>query len=109
MHLIGDVKGRPALIIDDLIDTAGTLVKTVEALIEEGATKVYAGCTHAVLSGPAVKRISDSPLAEVIVTDSVPLSENAQEAGQDSSAQRGRIAGARDSFDSRGNIDQRTF
>ena len=78
MHLIGDVKGRPALIIDDLIDTAGTLVKTVEALLEEGATKVYAGCTHAVLSGPAVKRISDSPLAEVIVTDSVPLSENAK-------------------------------
>jgi ribose-phosphate pyrophosphokinase len=78
MHLIGDVKGRPALIIDDLIDTAGTLVKTVEALLEEGATKVYAGCTHAVLSGPAVKRIADSPLAEVIVTDSVPLTENAK-------------------------------
>jgi ribose-phosphate pyrophosphokinase len=77
MHLIGDVKGRPALIIDDLIDTAGTLVKTVEALLKEGATKVYAGCTHAVLSGPAVKRISESPLEEVIVTDSVPLSENA--------------------------------
>ncbi|MGH9703125.1 MAG: ribose-phosphate diphosphokinase [Candidatus Acidiferrales bacterium] len=79
MHLIGDVKGRPALIIDDLIDTAGTLVKTVEALLKEGATKVYAGSTHAVLSGPAVKRIAESPLEEVIVTDSVPLSENAKQ------------------------------
>ena len=79
MHLIGDVKGRPALIIDDLIDTAGTLVKTVEALLKEGATKVYAGSTHAVLSGPAVKRICESPLEELIVTDSVPLTENAKE------------------------------
>ena len=109
MHLIGDVRGRPALIIDDIIDTAGTLVKTAEALLEEGATKVYAACTHAVLSGPAVERICDSPIEEVVVTDSVPLSEDAQEAGQDQGAQRGRIAGARDSFDSRGDLDQRTF
>ena len=54
MHLIGDVRGRTTLIIDDIIDTAGTLVKTAEALLKEGATKVYAACTHAVLSGPAV-------------------------------------------------------
>src|SRR6202161_2073600 len=56
MHLIGDVKGRPALVIDDIIDTAGTLVKTAEALLENGATRVFAACTHPVLSGPAVER-----------------------------------------------------
>ncbi len=79
MHLIGDVRGRATLIIDDIIDTAGTLVKTAEALIKEGATKVYAGCTHPVLSGPAVKRICASAIEEVIVTDSVPLSPEAQQ------------------------------
>jgi ribose-phosphate pyrophosphokinase len=78
MHLIGDVKGRPALVIDDIIDTAGTLVKTAEALLKEGATEVYAGCTHAILSGPAVERICNSPLKEVVVTDSVPLVEEAK-------------------------------
>src|SRR5579863_4098501 len=78
MHLIGDVKGRPALVIDDIIDTAGTLVKTAEALLKEGATEVYAGCTHAILSGPAVERICKSPIKEVIVTDSVPLTKEAQ-------------------------------
>src|ERR1700733_14917397 len=57
MHLIGDVRGRATLIIDDIIDTAGTLVKTAEALIKEGATNVYAGCPHPVLSGPAVDRV----------------------------------------------------
>jgi ribose-phosphate pyrophosphokinase len=78
MNLIGDVKGRPALVIDDIIDTAGTLVKTAEALLKEGATKVFAACTHAVLSGPAVERISKSAIEEVVVTDSVPLSETAR-------------------------------
>jgi ribose-phosphate pyrophosphokinase len=75
MHLIGDVKGRSTLIVDDIIDTAGTLVKTAEALIKEGATQVYAACTHAVLSGPAVERIAASRITEVVATDSVPLSE----------------------------------
>jgi ribose-phosphate pyrophosphokinase len=79
MHLIGDVRGRSTLIIDDIIDTAGTLVKTAEALLKEGATKVYAACTHPVLSGPAVKRICASQIEEVIVTDSVPLSEEAKQ------------------------------
>ena len=78
MHLIGDVKGRPALVIDDIIDTAGTLVKTAEALRQNGATEVYAACTHPVLSGPAVERITNSEINEVIVTDSIPLSEAAQ-------------------------------
>jgi ribose-phosphate pyrophosphokinase len=72
------VAGRPALIIDDIIDTAGTLVKTAEALIENGATKVIAGCTHAILSGPAVQRLTESVIGEVVVTDSVPLSAEAK-------------------------------
>jgi ribose-phosphate pyrophosphokinase len=79
MHLIGDVRGRPALVIDDIIDTAGTLVKTAEALLKEGATEVFAACTHPVLSGPAVERLCRSPISEVVVTDSLPLSESARE------------------------------
>ena len=78
LHLIGDVKGRPALIIDDIIDTAGTLVKTAEALLKEGATRVIAACTHAVLSGPAVERLAKSEIEEVVVTNSVPLSAEAK-------------------------------
>ena len=73
MNLIGDVRGRSTLIVDDIIDTAGTLVKTAEALMREGATQVYAACTHAVLSGPAVERIEKSCIKEVVATDSVPL------------------------------------
>ena len=75
MNLIGEIRGRSALIVDDIIDTAGTLVKTAEALLKEGATQVYAACTHAVLSGPAVERLNKSKIAEVVATDSVPLSE----------------------------------
>ncbi len=78
MHLIGDVAGRPALVVDDIIDTAGTLVKTAEALLENGATQVFAACTHPVLSGPAVERIQKSEIEEVVVTDSVPLNEAAR-------------------------------
>jgi len=80
--LVGDVRGRPALVIDDIIDTAGTLVKTAEALLKEGATEVYAACTHPVLSGPAVERLCRSPIAEVVVTDSLPLSEEARQIGK---------------------------
>ncbi|HXN23756.1 MAG TPA: ribose-phosphate pyrophosphokinase [Candidatus Dormibacteraeota bacterium] len=78
MHLIGDVRGQTTLIIDDIIDTAGTLVKTAEALLKEGATEVFAACTHPVLSGPAVARIRESPITEVLVTDSVPLCDAAK-------------------------------
>jgi ribose-phosphate pyrophosphokinase len=78
MNLIGDVKGRTALIVDDIIDTAGTLVKTADALIREGAVQVYAACTHAVFSGPAVERIEASKITEVVATDSVPVSEAAR-------------------------------
>jgi ribose-phosphate pyrophosphokinase len=82
MNLIGDVRGRPALVIDDIIDTAGTLVKTAEALLEHGATRVMAACTHAVLSGPAVERLKNSPIEELVVSDSVPLSKEAEAIGK---------------------------
>jgi ribose-phosphate pyrophosphokinase len=78
MHVIGDVKGRTCLIIDDLIDTAGTLVKTASALMENGANTVYACCSHPVLSGPAVENISQSCITEVVVTNTIPLSEEAR-------------------------------
>jgi ribose-phosphate pyrophosphokinase len=79
MHVIGDVKGRTCLIIDDLIDTAGTLVKTATALIENGATEVYACSSHAVLSHPAVENIAKSIIREVVVTNTIPLSEEAKQ------------------------------
>jgi ribose-phosphate pyrophosphokinase len=78
MNVIGLVKGRTCLIVDDIIDTAGTLVKTAAALLEAGAVKVYAAASHPVLSGPAIERISSSKIQEVIVTDSIPLREDAQ-------------------------------
>ena len=78
MHVIGDVKGRSCLILDDIIDTAGTLVKTAVALVESGASKVYACATHAVLSGPAIERLSQSPIEQVVVTNTIPLSEEAK-------------------------------
>jgi ribose-phosphate pyrophosphokinase len=73
MHIVGDVKGKRALIVDDMIDTAGTLTKAAGALADAGATYVAAVATHPVLSGPAVQRIADSVLAKVIVTDTIPL------------------------------------
>jgi ribose-phosphate pyrophosphokinase len=80
MHVIGDVHGRTCLIIDDLIDTAGTLVKTAMALKDNGATDVYACASHAVLSGPAVDNIRQSVIKEVVVTNTIPLSPAAEEA-----------------------------
>src|SRR5712672_739449 len=79
MNVIGDVRGRTCLIIDDLIDTAGTLVKTAQALLDNGATSVYACCSHPVLSGPAVHNIINSPLTEVVVTNTIPLTEAAKQ------------------------------
>jgi len=78
MHIIGRVRGRNCLIVDDLIDTGGTLVKATEALLDKGATSVTACATHAVLSGPAVERIENSQLKEVVLTNSIPLSEAGQ-------------------------------
>jgi ribose-phosphate pyrophosphokinase len=80
MHVIGDVDGRTCLVIDDLIDTAGTLVKTAAALVENGATSVYACASHAVLSGPAVENIRNSVIQQVVVTNTIPLSEEADAA-----------------------------
>jgi ribose-phosphate pyrophosphokinase len=79
MHVIGDVNGRSCLIIDDIIDTAGTLVKTARALLDAGARQVYACASHAVLSGPALERISQSVLTEVVVTNTIPMSEGGQQ------------------------------
>src|SRR5208283_169876 len=78
MHVIGDVNGRTCLIIDVLIDTAGTLVKTAAALVENGAIEVYACSSHPVLSGPAVSNIRDSVIREVVVTNTIPLTAEAQ-------------------------------
>ena len=78
MHVIGDVRGRNCLIIDDLIDTAGTLVKTASALIENGATAVYACCSHPVFSPPAIENISKSSITQVVVTNTIPLTEEAK-------------------------------
>jgi len=79
MHVIGDVNGRTCLVIDDLIDTAGTLVKTAAALMKNGASKVYACASHPVLSGAAVENISQSHFSEVVVTNTIPLSEAARQ------------------------------
>ena len=81
MHIIGDVEGQHCLIVDDLIDTAGTLVKAADALATQGALRVSACATHAVLSGPAMDRIEKSRIDKVVVTNSIPLSERA--AGSD--------------------------
>ena len=82
MHVIGDVEGRNCVIMDDMIDTAGTLVKAAEVLKERGAKSVYAYCTHAVFSGPAIERIQQSQIDEVVVTDTIPLSEPGRRCGK---------------------------
>jgi ribose-phosphate pyrophosphokinase len=82
MNIVGDVRGKHCLIVDDLVDTAGTLVNGVEALLEQGAASVTACATHAVLSGPAVERISKSPIQELVVTNSIPLNAEARKCGK---------------------------
>ncbi|MBK6575374.1 MAG: ribose-phosphate pyrophosphokinase [Sandaracinaceae bacterium] len=82
MHIIGDVRDRDCVILDDMIDTAGTLTNAAKALSDKGAKKVLAAATHAVLSGPAVERIAASCLDEVIVTDTIPLSAAAVATGK---------------------------
>jgi ribose-phosphate pyrophosphokinase len=78
MNIIGDVQGRTCVIMDDIVDTAGTLTKAAQALKEEGAKRVVAYCTHPVLSGGAVSRIDESSIDELVVTDTIPLSKEAQ-------------------------------
>ncbi|MHB8173768.1 MAG: ribose-phosphate pyrophosphokinase [Nitrospirota bacterium] len=73
MNIIGDVKGRDALLLDDMIDTAGTITKAVDAIKKNGAKKVMAACSHAVLSGPAIKRLNESELDKVVVTNTIAM------------------------------------
>ena len=81
MHIIGDVKDKTCVIVDDMVDTAGTLCKAAQSLTDAGATAVYAAITHPVLSGPAIKRIGESPIEEMIVTDTIPLRPEAEGCG----------------------------
>ncbi len=73
MNVIGDVKGRSAILIDDIIDTAGTIVRGADALLEQGAKEVFACCTHPVFSGPALERLCSSVLKEIVITNTIPL------------------------------------
>ncbi|MDD2684732.1 MAG: ribose-phosphate diphosphokinase [Gallionella sp.] len=82
MNIIGDVVGRTCIIMDDMVDTANTLCEAANALKERGASRVLAYCTHPVLSGPAIERISNSALDELVVTDTIPLSQAAKDCGR---------------------------
>ncbi len=82
LHLIGEVRDKTAIIVDDMIDTAGTLTQAVDTLIKNGAKRVFAVASHPVLSGPAVTRLVESPIEKVLVTDSIPLSAQAQASGK---------------------------
>ena len=93
MHIIGDIEGRDCVLLDDMIDTAGTLTSGANALMEHGAKRVVAAATHPVLSGPAVERIVDSPIEEVIVTDTVPLRKEALDSGKFKVLSVGRTLG----------------
>ena len=93
MHIIGDVKGRTCLIVDDMVDTAGTLCKAADALKENGAKKVVAYCTHPVLSGPAVENIEASNLDSLVVTDTIPLSEAAKKCSRIRQLSMARLLG----------------
>jgi ribose-phosphate pyrophosphokinase len=75
VHVVGEVKGRPCIIVDDMIDTAGTLASVIQALTERGAAEVYAAATHPLLSGPAPQRLEDSPVVEVVVTNTLHVPE----------------------------------
>ncbi|MFS8513123.1 MAG: ribose-phosphate pyrophosphokinase, partial [Planifilum fulgidum] len=78
MNIVGDVRGRTAIIIDDIIDTAGTVMLAADALIEQGAREVYACCTHPVFSGPAIERIKKANIKEMVVTNTIPLTPEKQ-------------------------------
>jgi ribose-phosphate pyrophosphokinase len=78
MNIIGEVEGKTSVILDDMVDTAGTLIQAAAALRSRGAAKIYACCTHPVLSGPAAKRIEESPIDYLVVTNTVPLNDKAK-------------------------------
>lgn len=82
MNIVGEVNGKVAIILDDMIDTAGTLIEAVNAVLDHGGTDVYAAATHGVLSGPAVDRIKNSKIKQVIVTDTIPLSPEGKASGK---------------------------
>ena len=82
MHVIGDVKGRNCIIVDDIVDTAGTLTGTVQALADQGASAVYGCFTHAVLSGPAIERIRESKMETTIVSNTIPIPDEKRKAGR---------------------------
>ena len=82
MAVIGDVKGKVVVILDDMVDTAGTLTEAVHALKAEGASEIHACCAHAVFSGPAIERITESEMKSMVVTDTIPLSKNAVACGK---------------------------
>jgi len=73
IHIVGEVRGRQVLIIDDIVDTGGTLLAAVDILLKNGADTIYAACTHPVLSGDAFEKLKASPLKEIVVTDTIPL------------------------------------
>jgi ribose-phosphate pyrophosphokinase len=75
MHIVGEVKDKVAIILDDMIDTGGTIVQSAEALIRDGASRVYACCSHAILSGSAVEKLNSSPICELVITNTIPLNE----------------------------------
>ena len=93
MNLIGDVKGKQCIIVDDMIDTAGTLTGAAKALMDYGATRVVACATHGVLSGPAIQRIMESPLDEVVVSDTIPLSPAARTCSKIKQVSMARLLG----------------
>jgi ribose-phosphate pyrophosphokinase len=93
MNLIGEVEGRTCVLVDDIVDTAGTLCKAAEALKEYGAHKVVAYATHAVLSGNAIANIGNSKLDNLVVTNSIPLSEEAQKCGKIRTLTLGKLLG----------------
>jgi ribose-phosphate pyrophosphokinase len=93
MNIVGDVNGRDCIIVDDMIDTAGTMTNAAAALKERGAKRVMAAATHAVLSGPALKRIAESCLEEVVVTDTIPLRDDAKALGKFTQLSVARLLG----------------
>jgi len=93
MNIIGEVEGKDAILVDDMIDTAGTLTQAAAVIKQRGAKRVFACATHAVLSGPALTRIEASCLEEVIVTNSIPLGPNTQKCAQIKVLSVGRLLG----------------
>ncbi len=82
VNIIGDVKDKIAIILDDMVDTAGTLTEAAQVLVNRGAKAVYACCTHAVLSGPAIERLKNSVISKLVVTNTIPLKEDARKSGK---------------------------